>query len=44
MKTYEKILFKKEAESPLAWRNDKKPKHVLKLYSSLILKKVQDLQ
>ena len=26
MKTYEKILFKKEAESPLAWRSDKKAK------------------
>ena len=26
MKTYKKVLFYKEAESPLAWRGDRKAK------------------
>lgn len=26
MKTYKKVLFSKDAESPLAWRSDKKAK------------------
>ena len=31
MRTYKKILFSKYAESPLAWRNDRKAKTHIKL-------------
>lgn len=31
IKTYEKILFSKDAESPLAWRNDRKAKTHIEL-------------
>lgn len=39
MRTYKKVLFYKEAESPIAWRSDRKAKTKLKPLCGSILKK-----
>lgn len=39
MRTYKKVLFYKEAESPLAWRSDRKAKTKIEALCGSILKK-----